>query len=217
MQRVSFFIDGFNFYHALKREKRTDSDYQRFYWIDFVKLFRQFIDTGQVLHKVYYFTAPPLDEEKSVRQGQLLEANKALNPNIFEIIKGQFYEKRVKCKVCRNVYTIAEEKRTDVNIAVQMLGDCSINNVDTLVLVSADSDMLPPLQFIKERYSDKKLRVYFPPRLRSGALTAFMVENRRQVVRLEQNKARFLRSIMPDTVTIDEKTFTIPAKWKVTE
>jgi len=215
MQRVSFFIDGFNFYHSLRSQRRTDSDYQRFYWLDFVKLFQQFIDTGQVLHKVYYFTAPPLDDDKSVRQGQLLEANKALYPNIFEIIKGQFYEKRVRCKVCRSIYTIAEEKHTDVNIAVQMLCDCSANNVDTIVLVSADSDLLTPLQSIKRIYPEKKIRVYFPPELRSGALSDFMREIGKRVVRLKYSKARFLSSIMPDTVTVDEKTFTIPVKWQV--
>ena len=215
MQRVGFFIDGFNFYHSLKRLRRSDSDYQRFYWLDFVKFFQHFIDKGQVLHKVYYFTAPPLDDDKNIRQGMLLEANKALNPIKFEVIRGQFYEKQVKCKICLSTYKIAEEKRTDVNIAVQMLGDCSTNNVDTIVLVSADSDMLPPLQFIKERYPDKKLRVYFPPKLRSGALTAFMVANRKQVVRLEQSKAKFLRSIMPDPVIAAGLNITMPVKWQV--
>jgi len=215
MQRVCFYVDGFNFYHSLKRLRREDSDYQRFYWLDFVKFFQQFIDVGQELHKVYYFTAPPLLLEKSNRQSMLLEANKALNPDKFEIIRGQFYEKQVRCKVCLNTYTISEEKRTDVNIAVQMLGDCSINNVDTLVLVSADSDLLSPLQFIKERYPDKKLRVYFPPKLRSGALTAFMVENRKQVVRLERSKDRFLRSIMPDPVIAAGLNITMPVKWQV--
>ena len=215
MQRVSFFIDGFNFYHALRCQRRTDSDYQRFYWIDFVKLFQQFIDTGQVLHKVYYFTASPLVLEKSNRQSQLLEANKALNPDLFEVIRGQFYEKQVRCKVCRNLYTISEEKHTDVNIAVQMLCDCSTDNVDTIVLVSADSDLLSPLQSIKRLYPEKKIRVYFPPELRSGALTDFMREIGKHVVRLKYSKPRFLTSIMPDTVTADGKSFTIPQKWKV--
>jgi len=215
MQRVSFYVDGFNFYHALKRLRYADSDYQRFYWLDFVKFFQQFIDVGQVLHKVYYFTASPLVLEKSNRQSQLLEANKALNPDIFEVIKGQFYEKQVRCKVCRSIYTIAEEKHTDVNISVQMLEDCFTNDVDTIVLVSADSDLLSPLRSITSRYPEKNIRVYFPPELRSGALAAFMREIRKSVVRLKYSKPRFLKSIMPDTITADGKSFTIPLKWKV--
>ena len=215
MERVSFYVDGFNFYHALKRLKHTDSDWYKFYWLDFVKFFQHFIGSNQVLQKVYYFTATPLQLDKIYRQSNLLEANKALNPSRFEVIKGQFYEKQVRCKICRNLYTIAEEKRTDVNISVQMLGDCSINNVDTIVLVSADSDLMPPLQFIKQRYPDKRIRVYFPPELRSSALDAFMKTNGKQVVRLEYSKAKFLNSIMPDNVTKDGFTFTIPQKWKI--
>jgi uncharacterized LabA/DUF88 family protein len=215
MERVNFYVDGFNFYHGLKRLKQTDSDWQKFYWLDFVKFFQHFIGDNQVLQKVYYFTAPPLQIDKSNRQSNLLEANNLINGNRFEVIKGQFYEKLVTCKVCHSQYKIVEEKRTDVNIAVRMLGDCSINNVDTLVLVSADSDMIPPLQFIKENYPAKKIRVYFPPDLNSGALSALMRAENRNVIRLGKSKAKFQNSIMPDNVSANGFNFTIPAKWKI--
>ena len=215
MERVNFYVDGFNFYHGLKRLRNTDSDWQKCYWLDFIKFFQYFIGENQILQKVYYFTAPPLQLDKSNRQSNLFEANKLLNGNRFEVVKGQFYEKQVTCKVCKAKYTIAEEKRTDVNIAVRMLGDCSIDNVDTLVLVSADSDIIPPLQFIKENYPNKKIRVYFPPDLSSGALSNLLREDNKKVVRLGKSKGKFLNSIMPDDVTADGFTFSIPAKWKV--
>ena len=215
MERVSFFVDGFNFYHGLKRLKYADSDWQKFYWLDFVKFFQHFIGNNQILQKVYYFTAPPLKPDKSNRQSELLEANKALNGSRFEVVKGQFYEKQVTCKICKQTYIIAEEKRTDVNIAVRMLGDCSINNVDTLVLVSADSDIIPPLQFIKENYPKKKIRVYFPPDLSSGALSALMKAENKKVIRLGKSKVKFLNSITPDTFSAAGLTFTIPPKWKI--
>ena len=188
MERVNFYVDGFNFYHGLKRLRNSDSDWQKFYWLDFVKFFNLFIGDNQVLQKVYYFTAPPLQLDKSNRQSELLEANNALIPSAFEVVKGQFYEKQVTCKICKGKYTIAEEKRTDVNIFVRMLGDCSIDNVDTLVLVSADSDIIPPLQFIKENYPTKKIRVYFPPDLSSGALSNLLKEDKKKVVRLGKSK-----------------------------
>ena len=216
MERVTFYVDGYNFYHGIKRLKQTDSEWQKFYWIDIVKFFNLFVGENQTLQKVCYFTAPPLLLEKSNRQSKLLEANSLINGSKFEVIKGQFYEKMVTCKVCHNQYKIVEEKRTDVNIAVRMLGDCSINNVDTLVLVSADSDMIPPLQFIKENHPAKKIRVYFPPDLNSGALAALMRAENKKVVRLEKSKAKFQNSIMPDDVSANGFTFTIPAKWKIT-
>jgi len=49
MERVSFYVDGFNFYHGLKRLKIADCDWQKFYWLDFVKFFQHFIGENQVL------------------------------------------------------------------------------------------------------------------------------------------------------------------------
>jgi len=95
MERVSFYVDGFNFYHGLKRLKIADSDWQKFYWMDFVKFFQHFIGENQILQKVYYFTAPPLKPHKSNRQSELLEANKALNGNRFEVVKGQFMKNKL--------------------------------------------------------------------------------------------------------------------------
>jgi uncharacterized LabA/DUF88 family protein len=216
MERVNFYVDGFNFYYGLKRLKTTDIDWQKFYWLDFVKFFEHFIGENQFLQKVYYFTAPPLKVQKSNRQGLLFEANNLLNGSRFEVIKGQFYEKELICPVCNSLYKRPEEKRTDVNISVQMMGDCSLNNVDTLVLVCADSDLVPPLQFITKYHPDKKIRVYFPPDNYSGALMNFMKDRKSRVVRLEKSKRKFLNSIMPDVVTFDGKTCTIPDKWKIT-
>ena len=215
MERVNFYVDGFNFYYGLKRIKKTDNDWQQFYWLDFVKFFQHFIGEQQVLNKVYYFTAPPLKLEKSKRQDLLFKANALLNGNRFEVVKGQFYEKDLICPVCQNSYKKPEEKRTDVNISVQMMGDCALNNVDTLVLVGADSDLLPPLQFIKQHHPDKRIRIYFPPDNFSSALNNFMHTNNSKVVKLEKNKLRFEKSIMPDVVTAHGKSFTIPPKWKI--
>ncbi|HRZ98838.1 MAG TPA: hypothetical protein P5084_14875, partial [Paludibacter sp.] len=79
MKRVTVYIDGFNFYYALKRTKKIDSDWNQFYWIDFVKLFSFFLGEDQELVKVIYFTASPLSPQKSSRQSALLNANKLIN------------------------------------------------------------------------------------------------------------------------------------------
>ena len=39
-----------------------------------------------------------------------------------------------------------EEKKTDVNISVRMIKDCIQDKTDKLILVSADSDLIPPLE-----------------------------------------------------------------------
>ena len=81
MERVNFYIDGYNFYFGLKRQTAIDPDWKKFNWLDYVKLCETFTGNNQVLRKVYYFTAPPLSFKQSNRQSMLLRANKLLNGN----------------------------------------------------------------------------------------------------------------------------------------
>ncbi|GHT51069.1 hypothetical protein FACS189440_19570 [Bacteroidia bacterium] len=214
MKRVTVYIDGFNFYYGLKRKKIIDSDWKKFYWIDFVKLFEQFLGQDQILQRVVYFTATPLSSSKSSRQGALLNANKIINKDKFEIIRGKYFAKQITCPYCNASIDKPEEKRTDVNISVQIIGDCALNKTDVVILVSADSDLVPPLEFIQQNFPDKKVKVYFPPTGHSGDLNNNIVQNKGKVVKLEYNKSKFFNSIMSDTVTNGTKTSTIPDKWK---
>jgi len=166
------------------------------------------------LQKVVYFTATPLNIQKSSRQSALLSANKLLNGCRFEIIKGKYYDKQIVCPFCEAAISKPEEKRTDVNISVQIMGDCALNKTDNIVLVSADSDLVPPLEFIKKHFPDKKIKIYFPPNGFSSDLNNFLKNNKGKIVKLEYNKVKFFNSIMPDIVAKGDKTYTIPAKWK---
>ena len=185
------------------------------YWIDFVKLFQQFTGINQSLEKVYYFTAPPPDADKFFRQRLLFKTNSLINGNKFEVIDGKFFPKTVKCKKCNKTYQIFEEKHTDVNIAIKMIDDCLQGYVDTIALVSADGDLLTPLSLINERFPNIKIRIYFPPGLKSDALNNYLKSKKKRTVELGKNKGRFLYSVMPDIVTKDGTTYTIPPKWKV--
>ena len=214
MERVNFYVDGFNFYHGLRRTKRTDPDWQKIYWLNFVKFFDHFMQKNEHLQKIFYFTAPDHDPDRLLRQRILFQANELINGSTFETVNGMFYRKMITCKICNNRYRVHEEKRTDVNIAIKMLDDCFFDNADTLVLVSADSDLISPLQLINYRFPNKKTRVYFPPGNKSDALHNYMKTLNQQPVYLKNNKQRFLSAVMPDTVTKDGISYTIPQKWK---
>ena len=43
VQRVTFYIDGFNFYYGLRRTKRNEPQWGDYYWIDMVKLCQGFL------------------------------------------------------------------------------------------------------------------------------------------------------------------------------
>ena len=212
--RVTFYIDGFNFYYGLKRTKTIDADWKSFYWIDFVKLFSQFLGKDQVLEKVIYFTASPLDPQKNSRQSALLNANRALNPDKFEVVRGKYINKPIPCPNCNYTINLPEEKKTDVNLSVRMIGDCVMDKTDVLVLVSADSDLIPPIEFIQKNYKTKKIRVYFPPSNYSNDLKDNLIHHRSNPVLLKFNKPKFTNSIMPEAVTVGEKTYVIPTQWK---
>ena len=120
MNRVAFYIDGFNFYYGLSTAGKKDAVWKKFYWIDVVKLFGSFLNGEQQLSKVVYFTASPLDADKSSRQSSFLNANKVLNEDIFEVVRGKYIEKPIHCPFCHNDFMRPEEKKTDVNISVRM-------------------------------------------------------------------------------------------------
>lgn len=214
MNRVAFYVDGFNFYYGLAASGKKDPLWKRFYWIDVVKLFGSFLSDGQALSKVIYFTASPLDAEKSSRQSSFLNANKLLNGDLFEIVRGKYIEKPMHCPFCHNDFTRPEEKKTDVNISVRMQEDCINGSADTLVLVSADSDLIPPLESISRNFPEKSLKVYFPPSRYSRDIKDFLYLQRKKPVLLERNVSRFEAAVMQDTVGKDGKKYTIPDKWK---
>ena len=42
-----------------------------------------------------------------------------------------------------------------------MMADCVQDKTDVIVLISADTDLIPPLNFIHTNYPDKKVKVFF--------------------------------------------------------
>lgn len=214
-KRVTFYIDGFNFYFGLKRTKKIEPAWKRYYWIDVVKLFESFLGNGQVLEKVIYFTASPLSPQKNSRQSAFLNANKLINGERFEVIRGKYLEKHIICPYCKGDISRPEEKKTDVNISVRMIEDCVLDKTDTIALVSADSDLVPPLEFIQKYYPGKAIKVYFPPSNYSNDLKDNIIHHRSKPVLLIKNQRRFEAAIMPEKVTDGIKQYIIPDKWKI--
>ena len=213
-KRVTFYVDGFNFYFGLKRTKKADPQWGRFYWIDMVKLLGSFLGEGQELAKVIYFTASPLSSDKNSRQSAFLNANKLINGDRFEIVRGKYLEKHIICPFCKGDIIRPEEKKTDVNISIRMMADCVQAKTDTIAVVSADSELLPPLEFIQSQYPEKHIKVYLPPSNYSNDLKDNMLHHRSRPVLMIANPYRFRQAVMPDEVTDGEKRYTIPEKWK---
>ena len=149
---------------------------------------------GQELQNVFYFTASPLNNEKRDRQDLLFSANR-INPK-FKIIKGKFLEKNVTYG--NQTFKTYEEKQTDVNIAVEMIRNVVKQKCDISILVSADSDLLPPINLIRELSPEHKIFVYFPPKRYSRELEL----NADARINLARYESRFEKCILPEEITL---------------
>jgi uncharacterized LabA/DUF88 family protein len=81
-----------------------------------------------------------------------------------------YYCSDYNCYNCGKTTTVYKEKKTDVKIATQMLVDCYANNFDKAYLISADSDLVPPIEVILSNFPEKEITVLFPPQRRSHEL-----------------------------------------------
>ncbi len=204
MLRVIFYVDGFNFYFGLKSKK-----WRKYYWLDLVEFSLSFLKQEQELVEVNYFSAVQHDKGKHDRQDLFFSANK-LNPK-FNLYLGKFLQKNSICKSCNKTIRSFEEKQTDVHIATKMLRDVVLNRCDISVLISADSDLTPPIDAIRELKPDHKIFVYFPPDRFS-----FDLKNKaNNVLHLERFEQRFKKSMLPDSILLaNGYVLKAPDKWK---
>jgi hypothetical protein len=190
-QRVIVYIDGYNFYYGLK-----SNGWKKFYWLDLVKFCESFMSSTQELVMVKYFSAPTQSPGKHERQNKFFSANKA-NPR-FRLILGTYMLKDVNCQDCGSDFKVPEEKKTDVNIATQLISDCIYDKCDLSILVSGDSDLTPPLEFIKSHNKKHIITMFFPPN-RVGIHLKTIAHNS---LYLEQYKKKFKDYQFPDKVEL---------------
>jgi uncharacterized LabA/DUF88 family protein len=200
-ERVNIYVDGFNFYFGIKSK-----GWRKYYWLDIVGFFSLFIKPGQELRNVLYFTATPKDRGKKDRQDLFFSANKV--DNKFKLIFGKYIEKKVRFG--GKEYRTYEEKQTDVNIAVELIRNVIQNKCEVSVIVSADSDLLPPIRLIRELYPTHKIICFFPPKRYSRDLS----NHADAIINLERYESRFKRSILPDHVKLaNGYVVKRPKKW----
>ncbi|MCL2220354.1 MAG: NYN domain-containing protein [Chitinispirillia bacterium] len=166
MARVSFFIDGFNLYHALND---NNENLQCFNWLNLRKLAELYIRKQDSLVDVFYFTAlATWDPDKVRRQKLFIRAQESLG---IKTIYGEFRNVTRRCLVCGKTYGTFEEKETDVNIAAKLLEQAHLNTYDNAVILSGDSDQIPAIKTIKKTFPAKKIGVLIPPDGRARLLS----------------------------------------------
>ncbi len=163
--KVIVYIDGYNLYYGIR-----EAFHGKYKWLDLQALANSFLQEGMTLEAVKYFTASTKSNAKTrARQEIFLKALKS-HCDKLEIIDGRFLSKTRQCRACGDKYKYYEEKKTDVNIACQILNDAHLDNYDCCYIVSGDSDLVPPVEIVKQLFLDKKVIIASPPKRKSREL-----------------------------------------------
>lgn len=129
-ERVAVYIDGSNFYHAVKDQRGSAR-------VDFEHLVNGLAD-GRVLVRTYYYNALP-------RESEVAEDQFTQQRNFFESIN------RLPCfEVKLGYIDRGNQKGVDVQLATDMILGAVRGVYDTAVVVSGDGDFAIPVQAVKD-------------------------------------------------------------------
>jgi 6-hydroxy-3-succinoylpyridine 3-monooxygenase len=157
-RKTIVYIDGYNWYHAIFKHK------PEWKWLNVVALFEQILHREDV-QAVKLFSAmvdghlPASDARE--RQERYFRALETI-PKA-KIILGAFQERVVTCRgECGKPYVIFDEKKTDVNLAVEMIDDVVWGRCKHVCVVSGDSDVQPAVEWLKKFRPELAVTVYVP-------------------------------------------------------
>ena len=166
--RTVIYVDGFNLYYSVLR--RTNLK-----WLDLVALFRNHVlDSNAQLLEVRYYTAPILarmsDDPQSVqRQRIYLQALRRMYPNQLKIIEGRIAVTTPFQRLVRPIAGASDisrvqvydfnEKKTDVNLASDLLAGAWTGAFDQAVICSNDTDLEPALATLRKYHPQLRLGI----------------------------------------------------------
>ena len=191
MIRVACYIDGFNFYHVLDDMSRASRGAQNYLkWVNLKSLMEVFTD--RAVHQIVvikYFSV--YATWKPGPYSRHLLYVKALKHYGIEIVLGRFKEKDIYCRNCHTTFKGHEEKESDVNLAIHLIGDAYEDRFDHAFIVTRDSDLAGPLRAMKSTFPKKRLKIIAPPK-RSHSKELWALANTRADIKEDHLKACLL-------------------------
>ena len=203
MNRVSFFVDGFNLYHALD----CKAAYHKYKWLDFDKLVKCYLTQNDNLVDIFYFTAyVTWDPHKLNRHKIFVQALRTRN---VKIIFGKFKRKDKFCTICKRTFSTFEEKQTDVNIAISLFKNAMEDKFDTAVIISGDSDLIPSIEAIKSSFPAKRVGIIIPIGRKSESLKNVCDFH------MKMKEKHLNSSLFPNKIDLGSGVqLTCPSSWK---
>lgn len=213
-RRCIIYIDAFNWYYGVFMHRPA------WKWLNLQSYFEALRPDEEVV-AVRFFTAVVEPRHhtsvKRDRQKRYLKALATL-PKV-QVIMGKYQERTVTCRAApcprKLVYTVAEEKKTDVNLAIQLIDDAIQRRAESMIIVSGDSDLEPAVEWVRRNHPAIKVGVYIP------ALEEGRQRRRNDNYQRMQVNCRLLplgeiaRHVLPATVALqDGSTVERPTEWR---
>jgi len=168
------------------------------------------IGAGAALEEIYYFSAlaTHLDPHRpgvTFRHRTYLEALKSTG--VIPIM-GRFKPKTVHCRRCRADSTHYEEKETDVAISVKIGELFTLDQADTIVLVTGDTDLAPAVRTSVRLFPTRQICFAFPYKRKNKELAQLV--SRSFLIR----KERYAAHQFPNEVSLSSgRVIRKPSEW----
>ncbi len=157
-KRLIAYVDGFNLYFGTLRAN------PQWKWLN-LPAFLEILRPDEELVAVRYFTAI-VDESKhvsEVRDRQKVYLQALRTDKRVTVTTGEYQMRDADCRAqCLQTYKFPKEKKTDVAIAVALISDAMQQEVDSMVLISGDSDLEPAVEWIRKNRPNIGFTVYIP-------------------------------------------------------
>lgn len=202
-RRVVAFVDGFNLYHAIDDLDRNPLTRKPTYrkqhlkWLDLWALAEAFIaPSREVLVAVHYFSAYADWIPDAHQRHRAFVA--AIEARGVTVKMGNFKKKSRGCPKCNHQWIGHEEKESDVNIALSMLDLAQRDVYDRALLITADTDLVPAVRLVRERYPERKVDALIPEQRFRYAMELRQACNNASRI----SEGHIERNLLPETIAL---------------
>jgi uncharacterized LabA/DUF88 family protein len=219
INRTVFLIDGFNVYHSVKNASRDlGLGGAGTRWLDISAFCRSYFsaiapltDNAPIqVEGIYYFSAlaTHLEATKSDVTKRHKTYIECLEATGITVELSRFKKKKIPCVHCGQNITRREEKETDVAIASKLLEVFHLDQCDTAMIVTGDTDIVPAFKTAQRLFPQKHIGFLLPYKRHNKELTLltplhFLVP-----------KEAYIRHQFPNPfITPASKSILKPASW----
>lgn len=207
-KRVQCFIDGYNLFHAIE-----EAGNKSLHWVDLKSLCRRYLPKNTIIENVFWFSAKPSHLSKNINDNYDNYVAALLECGV-DVIGGRFKRKNAKCEVdqgCRGAFFKHEEKESDVNLAISLVAGACNDEFDIAIVITADSDLCPPIKYVKEKFPEKELWLIAPPGRRKRANDLCVLSTKDLEINANALRASSMRESYSKDGSVIAKR---PAEWQ---